>query len=417
MRPILLAAALLLYALRAAAAEGVPTSSPVPVRVVDLKAADGTLLKASYFAAARPGPGVLLLHQVNRERSSWDELAAQLAAAGNHTLTLDMRGHGESGGPPYEKLTRAQVGKKWRGWPGDVEVAFQYLISQPGITRDVIGLGGAGVLGVDNAVALAQAHPGAIKSLVLISGETFQEGLQFLQQAAQLPELFVVADDDEYPPTVEAMELLYITASSPARKLIHYSRSREAPWLWYEPVDIGRVPATGSHGTDLLRTHAELPGMIVEWFTTTLIRTPGYAPADTLASAAVLQQLQAPGGAARVTELLTEARRKDPDAQLFPEIAASIIGSDHQRAGDMKSALEIFQLIVRAYPDSADAHSNVADVYLAEGQKELARRHAARALALLDAHQVPASSWADTESYRGEVRRSAQKVLDQLDGA
>jgi alpha-beta hydrolase superfamily lysophospholipase len=101
MRPILLMAALLLYAAGvAAAANDVQSPSRVPVRVVDLKAPDGTPLKASYFAAARPGPGVMLLHQVNRERKSWDELAAQLAAAGIHTLTLDMRGHGESGGTP-----------------------------------------------------------------------------------------------------------------------------------------------------------------------------------------------------------------------------------------------------------------------------------------------------------------------------
>jgi hypothetical protein len=44
------------------------------------------------------------------------------------------------------------------------------------------------VLGVDNAVGLARAHPAAIKSLVLISGETFGEGLQFLRQAAQRAE-------------------------------------------------------------------------------------------------------------------------------------------------------------------------------------------------------------------------------------
>jgi hypothetical protein len=36
--------------------------------VVDLKAFDGPVLKASYFAAAKPGPGVLLLHQGNREQ-------------------------------------------------------------------------------------------------------------------------------------------------------------------------------------------------------------------------------------------------------------------------------------------------------------------------------------------------------------
>jgi pimeloyl-ACP methyl ester carboxylesterase len=68
--------------------------------VVDLKASDGTLLKASYFAAANPGPGVLLLHQINRTRKAWDDVAGQLAAAGINTLTLDMRGFGESGGKP-----------------------------------------------------------------------------------------------------------------------------------------------------------------------------------------------------------------------------------------------------------------------------------------------------------------------------
>jgi pimeloyl-ACP methyl ester carboxylesterase len=69
-------------------------------RVVDLKAADGILLKASYFAAAKPGPGVLLLHHVNRQRKAWDGVAGQLAAAGINTLTLDLRGFGESGGTP-----------------------------------------------------------------------------------------------------------------------------------------------------------------------------------------------------------------------------------------------------------------------------------------------------------------------------
>ena len=70
-----------------------------------------------------------------------------------------------------------------------------------------------------------------LRSLVLISGETSGEGLDFLKQAAQLPELFVVADSDEYPPIPEVMELLYITASSPSRKFVHYSAQRNAPWL------------------------------------------------------------------------------------------------------------------------------------------------------------------------------------------
>jgi hypothetical protein len=52
---------------------------PPPVRLLDLKAFDGTVLKASYFGAAEPGPGLLLLHQSNRARKSWDDMAGQLA--------------------------------------------------------------------------------------------------------------------------------------------------------------------------------------------------------------------------------------------------------------------------------------------------------------------------------------------------
>jgi hypothetical protein len=385
--------------------------SPPAPRVVDLKTVDGLQLKATFFTAAKPGPGVLLLHQVNRDRKSWEGVAAQLATAGINTLTLDMRGIGESGGTRWEKLTDAELGKHWRGWPEDVDTALEFLRSQSGVNREMIGLGGAGLLGVDNSVEAAHRHSAWIKSLVLISGETFRDGLQFLRQAWQLPELFVFSDDDEYPPTQDAMKLLYVTASSPSKKLVHYSAAEDAPWLWYEPLDIGRVPAKGGHGTDLFKVHPELPGIIVHWFVTTLITTPGHAPADTVAAAPVLNQLQTPGGVAQVTQQLREARQNDAGAQLWPEVAVNIIGEDYQRVGDVKAAIEVFKLNLMAYPDSADANDSLADAYLADGQRDLARQYAEKTLALLDSHRTPASSWSDTEPKRDQIRHSAQRTL------
>ena len=135
-----------------AAPAGASQSQMPSPRVIDLKTPDGTILKASYFAAAKPGPGVLLLHQSNRTRKAWDDLAAQLAAAGINTLTLDMRGYGESGSTPYTQLTDAEKAQARKMWPGDLEAAWQYLVSQPGVKRDVIGVGGAGALGVDRSV-------------------------------------------------------------------------------------------------------------------------------------------------------------------------------------------------------------------------------------------------------------------------
>src|ERR1700739_20208 len=80
-------------------------------RDVDIKSANGTLLKGTYFAAAKPGPGVLLFHQSNRTRKSWDELARQLVAVGINTLTVDSD----------PNTTRKQR------WPGDLDAAFEFL--------------------------------------------------------------------------------------------------------------------------------------------------------------------------------------------------------------------------------------------------------------------------------------------------
>jgi tetratricopeptide (TPR) repeat protein len=357
---------------------------------------------------------VLLLHQVNRDRKSWEGVAAQLAAVGINTLTIDMHGIGESGGTRWEKLTDAELDTHWRGWPEDVDAALEFLRSQPGVNRDRIGIGGAGLLGVDNSVEAARRHPTEVKSLVLMSGETFRDGLQFLHQASQLPELFVFSDDDEYPPTQDAMKLLYVTASSPSKKLVYYSSAEDAPWLWYEPFDLGKVPAHGGHGTDMFQVHPELPGIIVHWFVTTLIKTPSHGPPDTLAAASILNQLQTPGGVAEVKAELMAARQKDPQAQLWPEVTVDIIGEDYQHVGDLKDAIEIFKLNLLAYPDSADANDNLAGAYLADGERDLAHQYAQKALALLDSHEVPASSWSDTEPKRARIRHSAQKTLKQL---
>ena len=378
-------------------------------RVVDLKAADGATLKASYFTAGKPGPGAILYHQGNRTRQSWDDVARQLAAGGINVLTVDTRAHGESGGTPENYFKTS--------WVSDLELAFQYLRSQPGVNQKIIGAGGAGNLGVETAVETARRHPAEIKSLVMISGETDRRGSEFLHQASQLPELFVADDTDEYMPIQEAMKLLYVSASSPTKRLVYYSQAEEAPWLWYETFrDSGKVAARGGHGTDMFKPHPELPGIIVHWLVTTLIKTPGHAPAETLASAEVLNQLEFGGsaGIAQVKKQLLEARKKDSQAQLFPEVSADKIGEDYQRAGDVKTALEVYSVVELAYPDSADLQTDIADAYLSNGQKDLAREHAQKALTLLDSHAAPVSSWSDTEQRRGEVRISAQDTLKKL---
>lgn len=409
-------------------AASLPLALPSPARVqtaqpqsrlVELKASDGTVLRASYFSAGRPGPGAVLYHQANRTRTSWESVARQLAAAGINTLAVDGRGHGESGGRGEDANEKM---------PADMETFFQFLVSLPGVEREVIGLAGAGSYGVINALETARLHPASIKSLVMLSRDSFPPGIDFLRQASQLPELFVIADTDEYPPTVETMMWLYAKASSPMRKMIHYSAAREAPWLWYETSDPRKVPDTGSHGTDLFTTHPDLPGVIVQWLVGTLIKTPGHAPVDPLAAAAILNELALPEGAAQVTQQLMEARNGDPQAQLFPEVSLDIIasgfmsqaetdkktGHGREAAMAMSAAIEIFKLNLLAYPDSADAHFNLADAYMTDGRTNLARQYAEKALAMLESHAAALSSWSDSEQRRAEIRSNLEDLLKKV---
>ncbi len=366
---------------------------PPAARVIDLKASDGITLKATYFAAVKPGPGVLLLHQCNRQRKVWDDLAGQLAAAGINVLTFDLRGFGESGGSPFDKLTPQENAEvQSQKWPGDIETAFQYLVSQPAVRRDVIGVGGASC-GVNNSIQTARRHPGEVRSLVLLSGGTNLEGRQFLRQESRLPALFALADDDEFRATVEVMPWLFSVSSNPGKRFIHYAK--------------------GGHGSDMFAVHPELRGTIVDWYVTTLIKTPGRAPADKGTGPApqttqILSQIEMPGGIELVAQKLAEARRSDPKAVIFSETIVNLMGYERLQAGDIKNAVEILKLNVTAFPDSPNVYDSLSDAYMADGQKDLARQNAKKALELL------ASDATDPEPRRNAIRDSAQQKLKQL---
>lgn len=74
--------------------------------------------------------------------------------------------------------------------------------------------------------------------------------------------------------------------------------------------------------------------MIVDWYVTTLIRTPGRVPAtkDTppiSSEVHILDQIDQPGGATKVERLLEETRKHDPKAALFSEAMVNLVGYDH----------------------------------------------------------------------------------------
>ena len=361
-----------------------------PPRVIDLTARDGTSLKGTYFAAGKPGPGVLLLHQCNRQRKVWDDLAARLAAAGFHVMTVDLRGYGDSSGTPVDKLSpeelRVVFGEKF---PTDVETAYQYLVSQPAVSRDTIAVGGASC-GVNQSVHVAANHPD-VRALVLLSEGTDAGGRQFLRTSAKMPLFMAVADDDPDLGVTEIMRWLFTLSSNPVNKFVHYS--------------------TGGHGVEMFDAHKELPGMIVAWVATTLKKRPpivAKASAPVSAEPNFFELIDHPGGVEKAAQKFAQARKRDPKALLFSEAVMNRLGYEHLQAGDNKSAVELMKLNASAYPHSPNVYDSLSDAYLADGQKDLARQNAKKALELLP------SDTTDPEDRRKAIKESAEQKLKQL---
>jgi len=380
-----IALSVLLLALSCAAKE-----VPAP-RIVDVAAPDGVNLKATYFAAGKPGPGILLLHQCDKQRKVWDDLADRLAKSGFNVLTLDFRGYGESGGTPVDKLSPQEAAQIMADkWPGDVDAAFRYLVSQPGVYGDLIGAGGASCA-VNQSVQLAVRHP-EVKSLLLLSEGTDRNGRQFLRNTPNMPLFLAVANDDPDPGVAEIMQWLASLSSNPSTKLVRYS--------------------TGGHGVEMFAAHKDLPDAIADWFGTTLtLQARGPATQShqfASAESHLLDLTDQPAGGKLALQMYAEARHRDPKAVLFSETVMNRIGYEHIQTGDAAGAVDILRLNEAAYSNSPNVYDSLSDAYLANGQRSLARVNAKIALALLS------SDTKDSLDVREAIKTSSEQKLKLL---
>ena len=158
---------------------------------VDLKAADGTMLKATYMSPGKPGPAMLLIHQCNMDRKSWSGIASQLVDAGVHVLTMDLRGFGESGGagireaggfPPFLQTAS-----------GDVDMAFDYLVKQDGVDASRVAAGGASCGAMLTADLAARRD---VKALMLLSGPPSEAAVANMAAKSDLAVFAAAATDD-----------------------------------------------------------------------------------------------------------------------------------------------------------------------------------------------------------------------------
>jgi dienelactone hydrolase len=215
-------------------------SQAPPGKDVDINAPDGTKLRATFFAA-KPGPGVLLLHMCNTARKSWEPVAKELAEKGINAITVDNRGFGESGGPRFDGASPDVLKQLNEKWPGDFEAAYDYLVAQPGLDKARIAVGG-GSCGVTNALTLAEQHAD-VKALVLLAGSTDLVGIDYIAHKPEMPIFTAAAADDQYnPATLQLMQWFSEISGNPRTKFSGFK--------------------DGRHGTEIFGPHPELVDQI-----------------------------------------------------------------------------------------------------------------------------------------------------------
>ena len=362
-------------------------ATPSAARTIDLKSPDGIALKASYFSPGRLGPGLLLLHACNRDRSSWNDLAAAAAARGFHVLALDFRGYGQSGGTRSEDPQQQQ----WiadREWPGDIDAAYVWLTSQQGVDKTRMGAAGASC-GVNPSLQLARRHP-EVRTVVLLSGGIAANGRELLRDAAWMP-IFGAASHGDGG-AVETMRWAMGWSRNPLNKFVEYQAA--------------------GHGTDMFAVEKELQPQILAWLESHVRDAPAARPPVTKAGPTIVEQfwttLHQPGGVERARQLYDEAKSRDKSVLLFPETETNLLGYQLLQAGNFKDALAVFHLNVEGYPRSANVYDSLSDGYLAMGNKAEALKYAQKALEVLD---KDTNATAQTKRL---VRESAEGKIKEL---
>ena len=201
-------------------------------------AADELTIQGTIHSAPtdRSLPGVLLLHMLNSNQQAWDQLVPQLTEAGYVVLTIDMRGHGTTGGNNDWTLAESDLIGVWQ--------AFTNLPSVDKTRTAVIG----GSIGSNMALITGKNIP-EISTTILLSPGLDYRGVKTEDAAVSYgdrPLLIVASSEDSY--SAQSSAELDIAASNSTLQL-------------YDGA---------GHGTNMLGNEPTLTPLILDWLATTL---------------------------------------------------------------------------------------------------------------------------------------------------
>jgi dienelactone hydrolase len=176
------------------------SNNTVTAAKVTIDSPDGVKIIGTYLPATKPNsPALLLLHQWQSDRHSYDDFAKKMQDRGFGVLSIDGRGFGESTRKADGSMVAAgRTDADVKGMLGDVDAAFKYLSEKKDVDPARIGIVGASY-GSSLALLYAADHP-KVAAVSLLS-----PGLNYFGNMATEPAvkkygerpLFLVAANDD----------------------------------------------------------------------------------------------------------------------------------------------------------------------------------------------------------------------------
>jgi dienelactone hydrolase len=217
------------------------SASASAVQTVTVEAPDGVKLVGSFFAASKlNSPALLLLHQWESSRHSYDDFARRMQASGFGILSIDGRGFGDStlkadGTAVTPGRTEADV----KAMLGDVDAAFSFLGKQQNVDAKRVGIVGASY-GSSLAIIYAADHPDVAAVALLSPGLNYFGNMQIkpaiVKYGQKRPLMFLAGTDD--------------SDSANAASALMKMAANDSPWS-FEAFD------GGGHGAVLFKSGAD----------------------------------------------------------------------------------------------------------------------------------------------------------------
>lgn len=186
---------------KAVNSNGNANSEPIVTAAkVTIDSADGVKIIGTYLTAPRPNsPALLLLHQWQSDRHSYDDFAKQMHEKGFAVLSIDGRGFGESTRrADSSTISAGRSDADVKAMLGDVDTAYNYLAKQQNVDAAKIGIVGASY-GSSLAIIYAADHPNVAAVALLSPGLDYFGNMPTepaVKKYGDRPLLLVAANDD-----------------------------------------------------------------------------------------------------------------------------------------------------------------------------------------------------------------------------